>query len=295
MKWLDQLERKYHKYAIPNLAQYLAGGMALVFVFLTLNRNMWAYLLFSPRAVLQGEIWRLLTFVIMPRTTSFIWIIFSVLFTYFVGRSLEAYWGTFKFNVYFFIGVLGTVILSIILTIVTGMDFPVDNYYIYTSMFLALCTVAPEYEIRIYMILPVKLKYLGYITAGFLAFELLGSLFSLNFANVLALLIAFANYLLFFGPGLINRRKQTYRRQQFKQAHRQPHKTTTKTLNSKNLRTGPKSKGKGDVIQVAFHCCEVCGKTEVDDPNLEFRYCSKCEGRHEYCSEHILEHEHLKM
>lgn len=287
MKWLDKLERKYHRYAIPNLIQYIVGGMALVFVFTLLNRQMTSALLFSPAAVLRGEVWRLLTFLIMPLNGSPFWILFSLLFTFFVGRSLEAYWGTFKFNVYYFIGVLGTMVMAILLTLVTGFDFAMSNTHIHTSMFLALCTIAPEYEIRVYMILPVKLKWLGWITAAGLGLSILTALISGNWAMAVAILIAFANYLLFFGPGLINRQKQSYRRNQFKQAQRQPHKVQRKA---------PKSRAKeGQVIQVAFHCCEVCGKTEVDDPTLEFRYCSKCGGRHEYCSEHILNHEHKKV
>lgn len=291
MKWLDQLERRYHSYAVPNLMQYIVGGMALVYVFQLINPQMAGYLTFSPVAVLQGQIWRLLTFLVLPLSTSPIWFIFSLLFAFFVGRSLEHYWGTFRFNIYYLIGVLGTIVFSVIMTLVTGFDIAVGNYYIHTSMFLALCTVAPDYEIRIYFILPVKLKYLGYFTAALLGFNLIVSLFAGDIASVIALLVAFANYLLFFGPGLVNRQKQSYRRQQFKQAHRQPHKATAKP---KSTRSAKPARGKGEVIQVAFHCCEVCGKTEVDDPELEFRYCSKCDGRHEYCSEHIMNHEHVE-
>ncbi len=285
MKWLDKLEKKYHKYAIPNLMQYIVAGMAIVFVFQLMNRDMEQFLYFSPLYIMQGQIWRLLTFLVLPLTNSIIWFIFSLLFAYFVGSSLEHYWGTFRFNVYYFIGVFGTMLSAIIMTLATGYDYQVGNYYIHTTMFLALATVAPNYEIRIYMILPVKLKYLGYITAAGLVLNLGSSLFVGNYASVLALLISVANYLVFFGPGLLNKRKQDYRRAQFKQSHKPTGKTKAK-------RPMPKS-GKGEVIQVAFHCCEVCGKTEVDDPNLEFRYCSKCEGRHEYCSEHILSHEHV--
>jgi len=108
MKWLDKLERKYSKYAIPNLIQYIVGGMAIVFVFSVLNPGISSALYFSPVAVLQGQVWRILTFLVLPRTGSFFWILFSLLFTFFVGRSLESYWGTFKFNVFYLIGVLGT-------------------------------------------------------------------------------------------------------------------------------------------------------------------------------------------
>lgn len=282
MKWLDKLERKYRQYAIPNLIQYIVGGMAIVFVFSLLNPGITSALYFSPVAVLQGQVWRIFTFLVIPRTGSAFWILFSLLFTFFVGRSLESYFGTFKFNVFYFMGVIGTILSSIILTLLFRVDFPTTNEMIHTSMFLALATIAPDYEIRIYMILPVKLKYLGMIAGAFILLELLGALLVLDFGTVLATIVAIGNYLVFFGPGLMNRINNKNRKQAYKAAHQPRGKTVHQ----------PQSKGK--VIQVAFHCCEVCGKTEVDDPNLEFRYCSKCAGRHEYCSEHILNHEHVK-
>ncbi len=286
MKWLDKLDRKYHKYAIPNLIQYIVGGMAIVFVFGQMNSGIFSALYFSPALVLQGEIWRVLTFLFVPRTDSFIWILFSLLFTYFIGRSLEQYWGTFKFNMYYFIGALGTIVAAFIIELLLGPAGYFTNYYLNMSLFLALATVAPDYEIRIYMILPVKLKYLGFIYGGLLGIQLIGALFTGNIATVVTIVISLANYFLFFGPGLLNKRKQTYRRQQYSQASKQKPKSRPQNKGTKATN--------GQVIQVAFHCCEVCGKTEVDDPNLEFRYCSKCEGRHEYCTEHILNHEHKK-
>ena len=280
MKWLDKLERKYSKFAIPNLIQYIVGGMAIVFVFSVLNPQVTSALYFSPVAVLQGEVWRLLTFLVLPRTGSFFWILFSLLFTFFVGRSLESYWGTFKFNVFYFIGVIGTIVSSIILTLVFRIDFPTTNEMIHTSMFLALATIAPDYEIRIYMILPVKLKYLGMIAGAFIILEALGALISGQYGVALATVVAISNYLIFFGPGLVRLLKNKNRSKAFKAA------------NQPKGRPVQHSKTKGKVIQVAFHCCEECGKTEVDDPNLEFRYCSKCVGRHEYCTEHIMNHVH---
>jgi len=286
MKWLDKFDRKYHKYAIPNLIQYIVGGMAIVFVFGQINPGIFSALYFSPTLVLQGEVWRVLTFLFVPRTDSFIWILFSLLFTFFIGRSLEQYWGTFKFNMYYFIGALGTIVAAFIVELLLGSSSYFTNYYLNMSLFLALATVAPDYEIRIYMILPVKLKYLGFIYGGLLGIQLVGALFTGNIGTVVTIIISLANYFLFFGPGLLNKQKQTNRRQQYNQASKQ--KPKSRPQNSRSKATN------GQVIQVAFHCCEVCGKTEVDDPNLEFRYCSKCEGRHEYCTEHILNHKHKK-
>lgn len=287
MKWLNQLERKYSKYAIPNLIQYIVGGMALVFVFGLIYPEVYTSLYFSPTLVMQGQIWRVLTFLFLPRTDSPFWILFSLLFTFFIGKTLEQAWGTFKFNIYYLIGALGTIIAAFIVEVFLGSGSYYTNYYLNMSLFLALATVIPEYEIRIYMILPVKLKYLGYIYGVILGLQLLSALIIFDVATIITILVSLGNYMLFFGPGLLNKQKNHSRKQQFKQANRPQPKARPNTA-----RTKP---GNGKVIQVAFHCCEVCGKTEVDDPELEFRYCSKCEGRHEYCTEHILNHEHMKM
>lgn len=283
MNWLDKLERKYRKYAVPNLIQYVVVGMALVYVFYIMNRDIISMLTFSPMEIMQGQVWRVVTFLFMPLNFSPIWVLFSLLFAWFVGRSLESYWGTFKFNVYYFIGAIGTILGSILLYMITGVSLPTTNTYIHTSMFLALATIAPDYEIMLFLILPIKLKYLGYFAAGGLILNLVISLIYGNYPGALSLILSVANYLIFFGPGLLNKGNQKKRRQQYTQ--------NRKPVGKKRV-TKPKSKEKGEVIQVAFHCCEVCGRTEVDDPNLEFRYCSKCAGHHEYCTEHIMDHEH---
>ena len=287
MKWLDKLERRYYRYAIPNLMQYIAGGMALVFVLdmLTspLGNNLISQLGFSVRLILQGQIWRLVTFIFVPERSNPIFMIFYFMILMFFGRILEQNWGTFKFNIYFLIGSVGTILASVVLETLTGMPVPLTNFNLYMSLLLATAQVAPDYELRIYFILPVKLRYIGYIYGGILVYQFL----FFGTATRILLLFTLLNFLIFFGPGIINRGRQNYRRQQFRQHHRpQP-----KARPSNNRNAKPKN---GQVIQVAFHCCEVCGKTEVDDPTLEFRYCSKCDGRHEYCSEHIFNHEHIK-
>ncbi|PKM57290.1 MAG: hypothetical protein CVU98_06855 [Firmicutes bacterium HGW-Firmicutes-3] len=278
MKWLDRLEKKYHKYAIPNLIQYVVGGMAMVFIFGLINPSILDFLSFSPKLVMEGQIWRVFTFIFLPRTKSLLWIIFSLLFFLFAGRTIEQYWGAFRFNVYYLVGTLGTIVAGIIVEALYGgmIAIPLTNYYLNMTMLFALAAIIPNFEVRIYFILPVKMKYIGYIFGGLLLWEFLSGPLPqkiIIFASVL-------NFILFFGPSLINKSKQTYRKQQYRQA------------NKPTPKAKPTAK-QGEVIQVAFHCCEVCNKTEVDDPSLEFRYCSKCEGRHEYCTEHILSHTHI--
>lgn len=274
MRWLDKLERKYHKYAIHNLMQYIVGGMAVVFVLSYLNHGIIDILGFSPKLIMQGQVWRLFTFIFAPTTTG-IWIIFALLILFFYGRILEQYWGAFKFNMYILIGSLGTIVASFILEALYGVPIPLTNFNMSMTLLLAAAQVAPDYEIRIYFVLPVKLKYLGYIYMALLSFQFLFG----GIDTKVVVLFGVLNFLIFFGPGLFSKRKNAARKKQFKQANKPRPRATNRPKN-------------GEVIQVAFHCCEVCGKTEVDDPTLEFRFCSKCAGRHEYCSDHIFDHEH---
>ncbi len=276
MNWLNKLERKYGKYGIPNLMQYLIGGMVLVFLMDTMIGNMIEVLGFSGRLILQGQVWRLVTFVFVPQRSGF-FVIFYFLILFFFSRILESSWGTFKFNLYLLIGSIGTILASLTLELLTGLPVPLTNFNLYFTLLFAVAAVAPDYEIRVYFILPVKLKYLGYIYGAYVAYQF----FFGGFAMMIITAFTMMNFLLFFGPGLFNKSKQAARKQQFRQANKPRPKTRTNKM--------PKE---GQVIQVAFHCCEACGKTEKDDPNLEFRYCSKCEGHHEYCTEHILNHEH---
>lgn len=212
---------------------------------------------------------------------------FSLLIMFFYGKVLEQAWGgSFKFNMYYLIGTFGTILASFIVeAIIRAMGgtfaYPVNNYYLYMSLLLAVAQIMPDYEIRIYFILPVKLKYLGYIYGGAI---LLLQFVTGDIGTQVTIAFSLLNFFVFFGPGLLSKSKSQFRKQQFKQAHKPKPRVKTRTRNDNNKN--------GEVIQVAFHCCEVCGRTEVDDPTLEFRYCSKCSGRHEYCTDHIFEHDH---
>jgi len=283
MRFLDRLERKYHKYAIHNLMKYVAIGMGIVFVFGLIDPNIIDLLGFSPTWIVKGQFWRIITFAFVPRVQNPIWIIFSLLIMYFFGRVLEENWGAFKFNLYYFIGSIGTILAGITIESLskvlsgTWIALPLTNYYLYMTLLLAVAQIMPDYEIRVYFVLPVKLKYIGWIYSGILIFEFLTG----NIFLKIVILFSLLNYFIFFGPDLIRRIKQKNKKNTYKRQHKPP------------VRKRQKYK-EGQVIQVAFHCCEVCGRTEKDDAELEFRYCSKCEGRYEYCSDHIFSHEHKK-
>lgn len=273
MKWINQLERKYGKYAIQNLTLYVIFGFAAVYILGWIAPELYSMLTFNRTLILQGQVWRIFTFTLTGASgISPIFIIFVLLFYYNIGNSLERAWGAFKFNIYILIGCLLTLGLGF------AFNMSISASYVYTSIFLAFATMFPEFTVRIYFILPVKMKWLGWISAAFLGLTFLTGTLGIQlmvFAGVL-------NYVLFFWSTIKGFFKKNTsgraRKNQFKQA------ATPRPRN--------RSGKKGEVIKVSFHKCEVCGKTELDDPEMEFRYCSKCTDGKEYCMDHLFDHEH---
>lgn len=260
MRFLNKLDRKFHRYAIHNLMLYVVFANAIAFTLNLLTGGTFlSKLMLIPQYVFQGEIWRLVTFVMIPPTTSPIFLVFALYFYYMIGQTLEHEWGSFKFNFYYFFGILVMIVSSLVFGTISSVDT------LNLTLFLAFATLYPNYEIRIYFILPIKVKYLALISLVFLGI----SFFLGGFATKVSIIAGLANYLLFFGRDLFMGRKQRVS----SISRKMQYKTEVKSNSHK-------------------HQCSVCGRTEKDDPNLEFRFCSKCEGYHEYCSEHLTQHEH---
>lgn len=259
---LDKLERKFGKLAIRNLMLYIVVMNLAVYLFAYLGAggNLTYRLMLIPELVLKGEVWRLVTYIFIPPQTSMIWILFTLYFYYLVGTGLEHEWGSFKFNIYYGLGMLGTTLSAFI----TGE--PVTAFYLNLSLFLAFAYIYPRYQIMLFFVLPVQIKYLAWLDALFLGYTfIIGSL-----SVKLSIAAAFLNFLLFFGKDLVIHVRQNglsfYKKREYRS------KVSTKA---------------------AFHRCTVCGITEKDDRNMEFRYCSTCKGDHEYCMNHLKDHVHL--
>jgi len=216
-------------------------------------------LMLIPQLVFQGEIWRLITFVMIPPTTSPIFLFFALYFYYMIGQTLEQEWGSFKFNFYYFFGIIVMIISSLIFGTMSSVST------LNLTLFLAFATLYPDYEIRLYFILPVKVKYLAFISLGFLGV----TFFFGGLASKVSIVAGLANYFLFFGRELFLGRKNRV------------HSMARKHKYSKEVKA-----------HSHMHKCTTCGRTELDSPDLEFRFCSKCEGYFEYCTEHLSQHEH---
>lgn len=285
MNWLNKLERKLGRYAIPNLMLWLIGAYGIGFILAQVAPGIFAYLLLSPYHILHGQIWRLVTWIFMPTDSNLFSLVIMAIFYYQLGTTLERNWGTFRFNVYIFGGmlftVLGAFILYGIMAIIAGGASPeLISYSISTgfstnfstwSIFLAFALSYPDMQVLLMFVIPIKMKWMAIVYGVLVVLEF----FTSGWAGKVSIVMSLLNFIIFFlSTRNLNRYTphEIHRRQQFKAQMRQPR------------------PGSG----ITKHKCAVCGRTELDDPNLEFRFCSKCEGNYEYCSDHLFTHQHMK-
>lgn len=260
MKWLDVLERRYGHLAIENLMTYIVLLNGLVYVLMLFEPRYVNTLILLPSLVLGGEIWRVVTFLFIPPTTSMIFIIFVLYFYYMIGSSLEETWGSFRFNLYYLIGAIA----SIIGAFLSGVG--ITSVYLNLSLFLAFARLFPDFQVLLFLILPIKVKYLAYLNWFFIAYTVLFS----PIPYKVAALTSLVNFFIFFGPDLVT----SYKRREMVRKNRQ------------RFTQGVARK------RDSIHSCRICGLTEKEDPTMEFRYCSKCSGDYEYCMDHLYDHEH---
>lgn len=290
---MSKFERKYGKYAIKNLSLMLimcyACGYLIQFIF----PEFLHYLTLNPYQILHGQIWRLVTWIICPPSNSnFFFILITLYFYYSLGTTLERTWGDYRYNVYIFSGMLFTIFGSFVLMgysylfvkqgdlfVVGGYIFNTESYfmgvaqcfstyYVNMSIFLAFAATFPEVQVLLMFIIPVKVKWMGIIYAIMLAYEFL----TYPFYYKIAIAASMLNFIVFY---ITSRNrvhlspKQMRRRQEFKRETRR-------------------------TAGITKHKCAICGRTEEDSPDLEFRFCSKCDGNYEYCQNHLFTHEHVK-
>ena len=293
MKLLNKLERKFGKYAVKNLMYYIVLLYALGFVIMLVKPEIYTGLLsLNAQAILSGQIWRIFTYIIYPPTGSLITILISLYFYYTVGTLLERQWGTFRFNLYFFTGVLFHAIAAIVIYLVWGMVLEMGTYYLNLSMFFAFAAMFPDMQVLFMWLIPIKMKWLAWIdgiyfavtiVAGFMSDHLSGTmiyrLYSFgiiaNKAYAVMALVSLLNFLIYASTFRSVQRmspKEVYRRKAYEQKVAQAQ----------------------AVKNASRHKCAICGRTEKEFPDLEFRYCSKCEGNYEYCQDHLFTHEHVK-
>lgn len=276
MNWMNKLERKFGRYAIHNLTVFILICYGIGFVINLAMPQLLYYFTLEPGLILRGQVWRLVSWLIVPPSGSIIAIIFILLLYYSLGRTLESVWGAFRYNVYLFSGIIFTIIGAFIIYFISGgamgIGFSFSTYYINMSIFFACAAIMPNMELWLYGILPVKFKWLAILDAVLIAMDF----FKGGLVTKVAIVASLLNFFIFF---LFNRNMQPYR----------PKEVARKKKFKKEMQR-PVNQYEGG----AKHKCAVCGRTEIDDPNLEFRYCSKCNGNYEYCQDHLFTHTHVK-
>ncbi|MFM8716509.1 MAG: rhomboid family intramembrane serine protease [Spartobacteria bacterium] len=251
MTILDRLEKTLGRFAIPGLIRYVVALNALVFILLTLQPDYIQALQLDPGAFRNGEIWRAVTWIFIPETMSFFWILFYLIFTWWLGDMLEESWGVFRLNAYYFLGMAFCIVSALLFGAAGG------NFFLNLSRFLASATLAPNFEILLFMIIPVKMKWVALfsliVPAGYLLFGPLDM--------KMMVVMCLGNYLLFFAPAFLKNRAESVR-------NGERRKRFEKALHSEQT----------------IHCCEACKITEVSNPDAEFRV--SADGK-EYCTEHL--------
>lgn len=282
MNWLSKLERKIGKYAIHNLSAWIIGCYAVGYMLLFINSRFLSYLTLEPLFIFKGQVWRLFTWVLIPPSSFSIFTFVMLFFYYSIGTTLERTWGVFRYNFFIFSGMLATVIGALILFFIYSVlgVYPIggigsyfSTYYINLSIFLAFAVCYPDMQVLLYFIIPLKIKWLAYFDVALLGFSFITSSWAGRVAiiasvlNVIVFFFTTKNYIRIMNPREIHR-KQVYR-QQMQQAEQMKQ-------------------------QIARHKCAICGRTDETNPELEFRFCSKCDGNYEYCQEHLFTHQHVK-
>ena len=293
MNQQTRLRRKLEKYAIPNLTLYLIICYGIGYLMQFLVPAGYQYLMLDPFLVLKGQVWRLVTWILIPPDSSNIFFVLITLYLYYsLGGLLERIWGTYKYNVYLFSGLLFTILGAFVLcgysvlmgaqpTMYTGLYLlnngsavyfgQFSTYYINMSIFLACAASIPDVQVLLMFLFPIKVKWLG-IVYGII---LLVNCIQGGIATWIVVIFSLLNFLVFFlrSKGKMHLSVGQIRRQQ--EFHQK-------------MRSAGQTKG------ITRHKCAVCGRTELDGDDLEFRFCSKCNGNYEYCQYHLFTHEHVK-
>lgn len=288
------LQKFLQKYAVSNLSLVIIMCYGFGYLLQYVNASFLNYLTLNPYAICHGQIWRLVTWVLVPPDTSnILFIVIAMMFYYSIGTSLERVWGTYTYNVYILLGIGITIIgafvvmaVSYILAGTAGISLTGESaaayfaaisryfstYYVNMSIFLAYALTFPDAVVLLWFIIPVKVKWLGVLYGVLLAWDFVSTAMRGGWFVCVAMAASLANFLIFWLRSGKMRRfspRERKRRADFTDA----------------------SKMRPKAGQ-ARHRCAICGRTELDDPTLEFRYCSRCEGNYEFCQDHLFRHQH---
>lgn len=267
---IDRFCYNHPNFGISNLMKYVAIANVAFWLMNVVNPTFLQYIVFDPALIMRGQVWRLVSFVFYPPNTGLLALLVFY-FYYWIGSILEREWGSGPFTIFLFSGVLLTVIYGFVMYFVFGYRVMLDSSYIFLSMFFSFAAMYPDMQVLFMFVIPVRMKFLALIDAVFFLMAVIGNPFPINLLPVVALLNFFifcAGDLKSLLPGKPSKSAINFRKESARIRYEQQAKLYT-------------------------HKCAVCGRTDTDYPELEFRYCSRCEGYHCFCSEHINNHIHF--
>ena len=293
MKWIDKLEKKYRRFGIPNLTVYMIACYIIGYLLQTFMPSVIRYLSLDMAAVFRGQVWRLFTWVLSaPRSGNILLFAIAIMFFYYpLGMAMERTWGTFRYTLYIFSGLFFTVLSALILYLLTGnlivmrggivpisllADRIFTTYYISLSIFLAYAVSYPDMQILLWFVIPIKMRWMAVVYGLIIAYEIVENLRMGYWFVALPIVASLLNFVIFYLSMKDLSRyspKDIHRRREFRKAME------------------PRGRSNGTPTK---HKCAICGRTELDAPDMEFRFCSRCNGNYEYCSQHLFTHEHKK-
>jgi hypothetical protein len=285
MNILNKLERRLGRYALRNLMRYVVALYVAGLVIGVINPYAFTLLSLNFNEIARGQVWRLVTFIV-PQSSIYniIFVFFKAYIFYIIGNALERAWGAFRLNLYFFSGVLFNVLAALIVFLITGQNIGASIEYVYSSMFFAFAALYPNTQFLIYFIIPVKVKYLAWLNGAIYIYIIMRAIIGRNYLSIITIVVSLANFLIFF---LATRNYMRISPREFER------KARYRRMRMEGIKqSGNVTHVDGHKV-ITRHKCAVCGRTELDDDMLEFRFCSKCDGNYEYCMDHLFTHEHV--
>ena len=298
MNFIQKLEQsKFGKFGVPNLMKYVIGINAAGLILAIINPGFYyQYLSLDFNAIFHGQVWRIFTFLLNPSMSmgagnglmmSIFWFALMAFVYYSIGTSLERMWGTFRFTLFYVTGIVFVLLTTLVFYLVFRTGIPAENAfvgyqlgmaasttYLNETLFLAFAMLFPNAQFLVYFVIPIKAKWMSIIYLGLTAYELVGCIRGGLYYNAALIIVSLVNLALFWilARGVPSPRQTMQRKKRQIEFQQKVHSASTG----------------------ARHRCAICGRTGQDDPSLEFRYCSKCEGNFEYCSDHLFTHEHVR-
>ncbi len=296
---LTAIEKKIGRFALPNLTLKLIICYVIGYILYYipgLNKVL-TYMTLDPYQIVHGQVWRLVSWILMPPAGSNLFFtVITLVFYYSIGSTMERVWGDARYNLYILSGLLLTIVGAFLCMGLAYLFYPAYTspetaptffayiasgfsiYYVNMSILLAFAATFPDNMVLLFFVIPVKMKWLGVIYGVWLAAEAFTGLMSGSFWAFFPIAASLINFAIFFFAG----RGAAYRPSEIKR--RNAFKSEVKRARESTKHMTPKG--------IARHKCAICGQTELDNPDLEFRFCSKCNGNYEYCQEHLFTHQH---